>query len=126
MCGIYFGDMALAQTPLLTAEDYRLMPETGPRYQLIDGELFMAPAPNRYHQDISRNIEFILMKYLESHAAGKLYYAPFDVYLTEHNVFQPDIVFVANDRLPILTDAGAEGAPNLVIEILSDSTAHLD
>ena len=118
--------MALAQTLLLTAEDYRLMPETGPRYQLIEGELFMAPAPNRYHQDISRNIEFILLKHLEKNPVGKLYDAPFDVYLGEHNVFQPDIVFVANDRLAILTDIGAEGAPNLVIEILSDSTAHLD
>ncbi|MBI3850857.1 MAG: Uma2 family endonuclease [Verrucomicrobia bacterium] len=118
--------MALAQTLLLTAEDYRLMPETGPRYQLIEGELFMAPAPNRYHQDISGNIEFILMKYLEKHRVGKLYDAPFDVYLGEHNVFQPDKAFVSNERLSILTDMGAEGAPNLVVEILSDSTAHLD
>ena len=126
MCRNYFVRMALAQTLLLTAEDYRLMPETGPRYQLIEGELFMAPAPNRFHQDISGNIEFILMKHLEKHLAGKLYHAPFDVYLGEHNVFQPDIVFDANDRLSILTDIGAEGAPNLVVEILSDSTAHLD
>ncbi|MEK7678404.1 MAG: Uma2 family endonuclease [Verrucomicrobiota bacterium] len=118
--------MTLAQSVLVTAEDYRLMPETGPRYQLIEGELFMAPAPNRYHQDISRNVEFLLMKYLEKHPIGKLYDAPFDVYLTEHNVFQPDKVFVANERLSVLTRAGAEGAPNLVVEILSDRTAHLD
>lgn len=86
----------------------------------------MSPAPNRYHQEISRNIEYILMKYLEKHPIGKLYDAPFDVYLTEQNVFQPDKVFVANDRLFILTDDGAQGAPTLVIEILSGSTAHLD
>lgn len=118
--------MALAQTTRVTAEDYRLMPEAGPRYQLIEGELTIWPSPNRYHQDISGKLEFILLKYLERNPVGKLYDAPFDVYLTEHNVFQPDIVFIANDRTSTLTDAGAEGAPTLVIEILSDRTAQLD
>jgi Uma2 family endonuclease len=118
--------MALAKDLLLTAEDYRLMPETGPRYQLIEGQLYVSPAPNRYHQDISRNIEFILLTFLQDHPLGKVYDAPFDVRLGEHNVFQPDIIFVANERLSILTKAGAEGAPNLVIEILSPSTAELD
>jgi Uma2 family endonuclease len=118
--------MALTQPILLTADDYRAMPETGPRYQLIEGDLIMSPAPNRYHQDISRNLEFLLLKYLEKHPIGKLYHAPFDVYLTQYNVFQPDILFVAKERLSILTEAGAEGAPNLVIEILSPRTAVLD
>ena len=111
---------------MVTADDYRAMPETGPRYQLIEGELIMSPAPNRYHQDISRNLEFILLKYLEEHPVGKLYDAPFDVYLTRFNVFQPDILFVAKERFAILTVAGAAGAPNLVIEILSPRTADLD
>ncbi len=118
--------MALTQQVMLTVDDYRLMPETGPRYQLIEGDLIMAPAPNRYHQDITRNLEFLLLKYLEKHPIGKLYHAPFDVYLSQFNVFQPDIVFVAKGRLSILTDAGAEGAPNLIIEILSPRTANLD
>jgi Uma2 family endonuclease len=112
--------------PLLTIEDYRELPETGPRYQLIEGDLYMAPAPNRYHQDISRNLEYILLEYLEENPIGKLYHAPFDVYLDQHNVFQPDIVFVSNARLSILTDVGAEGAPDFVIEILSPKTAKLD
>lgn len=112
--------------PLLTVEDYRELPETGPRYQLIEGDLEMAPAPNRYHQDISRNLEYILLDYLEQNPIGKLYDAPFDVYLDKHNVFQPDIVFVSNARLSILTDAGAEGAPDFVAEILSPSTFELD
>lgn len=123
---LYLAGMAIAQAPLLTADDYRLMPETGPRYQLIEGELIMSPAPNRYHQDISRNIEFLMLKYLERNPIGRLYDAPFDVHLGEHSVFQPDIVFVANDRLSILTDEGAAGAPTLVVEILSESTAQID
>ena len=86
----------------------------------------MAPAPNRFHQDISGNLEFILRKYLEKHPIGKLYDAPFDVVLNEINVFQPDILFVANERKSIFTKQGVEGAPNLVVEILSASTTRLD
>lgn len=112
--------------PLHTVENYKILPETGPRYQLIEGDLYMAPAPNRYHQVISRNLEYILMKYLEEHPIGDLYDAPFDVYLGEYDVFQPDILVVLNERLSILTDAGAEGAPNFVVEILSPKTAKLD
>jgi Uma2 family endonuclease len=112
--------------PLLTVENYKILPETGPRYQLIEGELYMAPAPNRYHQDISRNLEYILLEYVEDQPIGKLYHAPFDVYLDKHNVFQPDIVVVLNPSLTILTEAGAEGAPDFVVEILSPKTARLD
>jgi Uma2 family endonuclease len=118
--------MAATAMPLLTVENYRLLPETGPRFQLIEGELYMAPAPNRYHQDISRNLEYIFLEYLEEHPIGKLYHAPFDVYLDETNVFQPDILFVSGERLSILSEAGAEGAPDFVVEILSPKTARLD
>jgi hypothetical protein len=65
--------MAAAQSSLLAKEDYRLLPDSGPRCQLIDGELYRSPAPNRYHQIISRNIEFLLMKFLEKHPFGEIY-----------------------------------------------------
>src|SRR6202030_4211036 len=97
------------RSPPLTVENYKLLPETGPRYQLIQGDLYMAPAPNRFHQEISRNLQF------ELHS-----------YLNEINVFQPDIIIVLNERLGILTEEGAEGAPHLVIEILSPKTRRLD
>lgn len=114
------------EAPPITARQYRLMPETGPRYQLINGDLRMAPAPNRYHQVISRNLEFILLSFLEEHPIGELYHAPFDVYLSDIDVFQPDIVVIRNENLRILTAIGAEGAPDLVIEILSPKTRILD
>ncbi len=98
---------ALAMEPL-TVEDYRSLPDGGPRYQLIEGDLFMAPAPNRYHQEISGNIYLLLAKYLEKHPIGKLYAAPFDVYFDEINVHQPDLVFVSRKNLSILTHAGAD------------------
>jgi len=110
----------------LTVEDYRMMPEAGPRYQLVEGEMFMAPAPNRFHQDISGNIYFLLRGYLEKHPIGKLYEAPFDVYLDEFNVHQPDIVLIAKANYANLTDAGAEGAPDFIVEILLPKTAFLD
>lgn len=112
--------------PPLTVEDYRILDETGPRYQLIEGALHMAPAPNRYHQHISRNIEFTILKWIEEGGGGEIYDAPFDVYLDNTNVFQPDLIYVSPDRLSILTDAGAEGAPDLVVEILSPKTRKLD
>ena len=86
----------------------------------------MAPAPNRFHQDISRTIEFEILKYLEREPRGIIYDAPFDVILTDLNVFQPDLVFFSRERRNVLTDKGAEGAPDLVVEILSASTARLD
>jgi Uma2 family endonuclease len=115
-----------ANFPPLTVENYKLLPETGPRYQLIQGDLYMAPAPNRFHQEISRNLQFELHSYLKRNPIGKLFDAPFDVYLDEINVFQPDLLVVLNERLGILTEEGAEGAPDLVIEILSPKTRCLD
>jgi Uma2 family endonuclease len=114
------------EAPPLTVAEYKLLPETGPRYQLIEGDLYMAPAPNRYHQTISRNLEYILLRYLEENPIGELYDAPFDVYLSNVDVFQPDILFVSNENRGILTDAGAEGAPDLVVEVLSPKTRNLD
>ena len=86
----------------------------------------MAPAPNRFHQEISRNLQFELHSYLKRNPIGKIFNAPFDVYLDEINVFHPDILIVLNERLGILTEEGAEGAPDLVVEILSPKTRGLD
>lgn len=110
---------------LATVEDYRATPE-GTRYQLIEGELIMSPSPNRFHQQIVWNLVVLFSRYLERHAVGKAFVAPFDVYLTEHNVFQPDILFVANANLGRFEDDGLHGPPDLAIEVLSPSTAQLD
>ncbi|MGH8021844.1 MAG: Uma2 family endonuclease [Opitutaceae bacterium] len=110
---------------LLTADDYRATPE-GSRYQLVEGELIMAPAPNRFHQDIVLNLAEMLRGHLRRQAGGKIYIAPFDVYLGEHDVYQPDLIFVSQERLHILADDGAHGAPDLVIEVILPSNAQLD
>ena len=110
---------------LLTYEDYCNMPDDE-RYQLIDGELIIIATPSVVHQGTSRNIGTPLDIFVKANRLGEMYYAPFDVVLSNINVVQPDILFVSRERSHILTDAGISGAPDLVVEILSPSTAALD
>ena len=82
------------KAPPLTVEDYRSLPEAGLRYQLIEGDLYIAPVPNRFHQEISRNLQVKLFLYLRESGLGKIFDAPFGVYLDETNVYQPDLIVV--------------------------------
>jgi len=118
--------MPLAEALKITAEEYRFLPEGGPRYQLIEGELHMAPSPTEAHQDNAGNLFVIISVYLREHPIGKAFIAPFDVYLTEHDVYQPDILYVSNRRRSIVEKTGVMGAPDFVVEVLSPSTARLD
>jgi Uma2 family endonuclease len=110
----------------LTVHDYLELPEGGPRYQLVDGDLHMAPAPNFFHQEIIGRIFLLLGKYLERNPVGALGLSPLDVFLTETNVFQPDLLFFTNERASIKRADGVHGAPDLVIEVLSPGTSRLD
>lgn len=118
--------MAAPQIELFTAADYRAMPEDGKRYQLIEGDIIMAPAPNTFHQIVHGNLFFILKSYLVRSPLGTLFGAPCDVYLDDQNVYQPDLLFVTRDHAAYIEHDGIHGAPDLVIEILSASTAGLD
>ena len=108
-----------------TYEDYEKLPEGAP-YQLIGGELIMTPSPMPYHQIIARNIGFELLKFNEQRRLGEVIFAPLDVYLSETETYQPDIIFISKDRLNIIGEKKIEAAPDLVIEILSPSTAYYD
>lgn len=110
----------------MTVHDYLLLPDAGPRFQLVDGEFHMAPAPNTYHQIISRNLGYMLMRHLEDHPIGEIFIAPFDVYLSDIDVFQPDICFFSKNQHHYLDERGATSAPWLVVEILSPSSRRLD
>ncbi|MFN3315524.1 MAG: Uma2 family endonuclease [Raineya sp.] len=96
------------------------------RCEIIANELFMPPAPNTEHQDISRDLSFEILLFVKQKALGKIYIAPFDVILDANNVVQPDIVFIANENLKYLTKRGFEGVPDLVVEIISPSTFYRD
>ena len=109
----------------LTYEDYLKTPDDK-RYELIEGELIMTPSPATYHQWLSKNIEYELEKYVRGKGIGKVFYAPYDVYLDDENVFQPDILFISKARSGIIGEHNVQGAPDLVVEILSESTAYND
>ena len=118
--------MLRAELRSLTVHDYRELPEGPPYYQLIEGDLYMAPSANLFHQDILGNLYLILRDHLKKHPVGKVVLAPSDVRLTDLNVYQPDLYFVSNARKSIFSKQGAEDAPDLVVEILSPKTAKLD
>ncbi len=116
----------LTQRKVFTYQDYLDLPEDSHQYQVINGELVMAPAPYTIHQQVSINIVDKLIQFLKSNPIGRILYAPVDVVLSETNVFQPDIQFVANENSKIITEKNITGAPDLVIEILSPSTGYYD
>lgn len=108
----------------LTYEDYANLPGDD-RYELIDGELILVSSPSEFHQTILMNLIYLLQSVRQS-GLGRLYCAPFDVIFSDHDVVQPDLLFIAVDRAGIITEANVQGAPDLVVEILSPSTSRLD
>jgi Uma2 family endonuclease len=117
--------MAVAPSLRFTYEDYVLLPEDR-RYEILDGDLFMTPAPTPYHQLVSRNLEFLLHRHVREHGLGEVIYAPCDVVLSKTDVLQPDILFVAADRRSIIGEKYISGPPDLVVEVLSPATADRD
>ena len=113
------------RTVRFTYEDYKHTPEDK-RYELLDGELIMVPAPRIAHQRNSREIGFTLLAFVRENDLGEVFYAPCDVVLSDTDVAQPDILFVSKERSYIITEDNIHGAPDLVIEILSPSTAQRD
>lgn len=110
----------------MTAEEYYQLPEGPPYFQLIDGELFMSPSPQFFHQEIILNIASTIREYLRQNPIGKVVLAPSDVEFDKDNVFQPDIFFIRKERLGIVDKHGTKGAPDLVVEVISGSTGRLD
>mgnify|MGYP006291007093 CR=1 FL=1 len=113
-----------------TYEDYKSLPESmDKRYELLDGELVMVPAPTTRHQMVSRNLEYILHGHVRAHRLGTVLYAPVDLVFGSGNqreVLQPDILFVSQARRAIVKLEEVQGAPDLVVEILSPATAVRD
>ena len=110
----------------LTYADYAKIPADGNRHEILEGEEFMTPAPGTGHQRISAGLHSLLHVHVRDNGLGVVFAAPTDVVLGDENVVQPDILFVSTSRLAIVTEANIQGAPDLVIEILSPSTASID
>ena len=110
-----------------TYEDYAALPDDGKRYEIHDGELCEMSGPSTLHQLVSANLGDMLRAHVKARRLGIVLYAPLDVILsarpTETTVLQPDLVFVDAGRNGVLKMRGVEGAPTLVVEILSPGTA---
>ncbi len=110
----------------LTYEDYLLFPEDGLRHEILDGEHYVTSAPSLWHQAASVNLTYFFVGFLRRNPLGRLFHAPCEVVLSEHDIVQPDLLFISKERFGILTAKNVQGAPDLVIEILSDNTSRRD
>ena len=112
-------------TTQLTYEDYLETPDDE-RWELLNGELHMAPSPSMPHQIVATDLVTLLNSFVRERGLGHVISAPADVVLSDENVVQPDLLFVSTEREPIITRTHIQGAPDLVVEIRSPSTDERD
>ena len=110
----------------LTYEDCVDLPDDGRRYEILDGELEVSPAPAPKHRAVSGNLFAILHAHVQERGLGSVYYAPIDVILADTSIVQPDLVFIAVGRESIVSHRGIEGPPDLAVEILSPWSVRRD
>ena len=117
--------VGIAHPPRTIREVFDNLPE-GTLAQLIENNLVMSPAPLDVHQKVLVDIHLSIGVYVKQKEIGQTRVAPYDVYLDDENIFQPDIVVILNEHLNLIKRKGLYGAPDMVIEILSSSTAKYD
>jgi Uma2 family endonuclease len=111
----------------LTYEDFCRIPDDGMRHEIIDGVHYVTPSPVLRHQQLMGRLHLAIGNFLEEHPeVGQVYLSPLDTVFSPWDVVEPDLVFVAADQLEILTEPNIQGAPALVVEILSPSTRRRD
>lgn len=111
--------------PIFSYEHLAQLPDDGKRYELVEGELVVSPAPSSAHQEVVENlVAFLRQARLAGYGRG--YVAPLDVVFDPHNVVQPDLFFIRQERLAIVTRANVQGAPDLIVEVLSPGTRARD
>jgi len=118
--------MATEVIPKLTYEEFRQLPDDGKRYELIHGEVHLTPSPTTKHQCVLQNLSSSLGPFVIKNGLGEVWTAPLDVRLSPDTAVQPDLIFISNSRAKIIKENYIDGAPDLVVEILSPSTAAHD
>ena len=126
MAGHQHTDDARASMHKLTYEDFLRFPDDGQRHELIDGEHYVTPSPNLWHQELVKRLTFELESHLRQRGGGRMFFAPLDCVLAEVDIVEPDVLVVATDQFDILTEKHVKGAPALVVEVLSTGTQNVD
>ncbi len=110
-----------------TYEDFLRLPHDGVRYEIIDGVLYMTNAPDFQHQHTVHQIAVELEIFIRTGSLGLVLTAPIEVHLPDiAQPVQPDVLFVAQARREIIKSKFIEGAPDLIVEVLSPSTTRVD
>ncbi len=113
--------------PRLTWADYQQLPDDGNRYEILEGELVVTPAPEYRHQLASANLVVPVINWLNQRGdRGKLLHAPFDVVLAEDTIVQPDLVYMSEQTLRLIDKGRLHGVPDLVVEIFNERGAARD
>lgn len=115
----------IPKTHDVTYDDYMLMPDDGQRYEVLEGELVLAPALDFEHQDVIWGLGTSLRMFVNSHRLGVVVGAPIDVVLSFNIIVQPDLLFIREDRRGIISGQ-VHGPPDLCVEALSPSTSRHD
>jgi Uma2 family endonuclease len=110
----------------LTYDDLAAVPYDGKRHEIIHGEHFVTASPLKRHQVAVQNISFALDAFVRGNGLARVFGCPVDLVLSEYDVIQPDVVVILNERLPQYNETNFQGAPNIVVEVLSPSTARRD
>jgi Uma2 family endonuclease len=118
------GMAEVLSRPRKTVEDYLALPDDV-LAELIDGELYVTPAPTPNHQDVVGALHVHLRTHVEREELGRVYVAPVDVYLPTGDIVQPDLVFVRADRQHVIQDA-IRGVPDVAVEVISPSRPERD
>ncbi len=105
-------------------EEYLSLPEGYPA-ELIEGEIVVSPSPSFKHQKVAFDIAYDLRKYVEKQNLGIVIYE-LDVRIDDENVLRPDVIFISSERKEIIKESAIEGAPDIVVEVCSPSTASRD
>ncbi len=119
-------DRLIAEPIRLTYEDFCALPDDGKRYEILDGDLYMSPSPFTAHQVVVGNLHLILAHFVRNKQLGRVFVAPYDVVLGQHNVVEPDLIYVSKANASIITKKNIQGSPDLLIEVLSESTQDRD
>ena len=118
---------ATPQDGRLTYDDFLLFPEDGRRHEIIDGVHFVSPSPTTRHQVLVGRLYFAIESLLRQRpGVGRVFLSRLDVVLTRWDVVEPDLLFVADDQAEIVREKNVQGAPALVIEVLSPGTRNVD